>query len=306
MKYEAAGDPVKGTKWTRTTTQKIAEILHDDLDISVSANTVGRLLKDMDYSLKANRKTIPTRRHPERDRQFRIIREIRGKFEKEGKPIISVDAKKREKVGQFENTGKVWTQEAIAVNDHDFPSLAKGVAILYGVYDVLENLGFMFVGTSYETSELAVNSIAKWWRFDGRRRYDGTDELLILADGGGSNGATRRMWKKEIQEKLCDRYGLKVWLCHYPPGASKWNPIEHRLFSEISKNWKGHPLDSYETILNYINTTKTTPGLRVRSYFDPKQYEKGIKVSKEEMSSISLERSDVLGKWNYNISPNRM
>ncbi len=206
-------------------------------------------------------------------------------------------------VGLFKNPGTALRRQPIPVNDHDFRSLAQGVAIPYGVYDEKANRGSVFVGTSHDTSEFAVESIAKWWRYDGRRRYPKTDHLLILADAGGSNSATRRTWKYALQTRLCDRHQLSVTVTHYPAGASKWNPIEHRLFSEISKNWAGEPLRSYETILNYIRTTKTTTGLRVKAYLDKKHYPKSVKISKQQMEELALEKHEALPKWNYTLTP---
>ena len=191
---------------------------------------------------------------------------------------MSVDTKKKELVGRFKNPGRVWAQKSDAVNDHDFRSMADGVAIPYGIYDLQSNRGTVYVGTSYDTSQFAVECIEKWWRSEGQKRFPGRKHLLVVADTGGSNGATRRAWKHGIQHKLCNEHGLDVTVAHYPPGASKWNPIEHRLFSEISKNWAGRPLDSYETILNFIRTTKTKTGLKVNARLVKKQYPKGIKI----------------------------
>jgi len=225
MKYEEAGDPITGTKWTRTTTEKVAEILSDSLGISICKNTVGKLLKEeLKFSLKGNRKSIPTKSVPERDPQFQIIKRRRKKFEKTGSPIISVDTKKRELVGLFKNPGKIWVLEAIEVYDHDFPSSAIGIAIPYGVYDVQRNLGYIFVGVSSDTSAFAVNSIVTWWNRHGCKQYRGHKDLLILADAGGSNNPRWRAWRIGIQEQLCDRYGLTVTVCHYPTGTSNDHP----------------------------------------------------------------------------------
>lgn len=303
MKYETAGDPIKGTKWTRTTTGKISSLLNDSLGISICKNTVGKLLKDMKYSLRVNQKKLSGTYSDDRDKQFEIIRNIREEFEKNGDPIISVDTKKKEMVGLFKNPGSTWCQKAILVNDHDFRSCAKGMANPYGLYELLLNLGYLFIGTSYDTPEFAVNSIVKWWYWHGRRHYSNSRKLLILADAGGSNGYRSKVWKYAIQNKICDYYGLSVRVSHYPTGASKWNPVEHRLFSEVSKNWAGRPLDSYETIVNYAKTTKTKTGLRVKSYLDTKKYEKGLTVSDEEMEELLIIENNNLGKWNYTIKP---
>jgi hypothetical protein len=265
MKYETAGDPMGGLKWTRKATRKVAKELRS-LGIEVSANTVCRLLKKMDYSLRVNRKQIAAANSPERNEQFLYIKGLRERFRQEGKPQISVDGKKKELVGQFKNAGTLWSREPILVNDHDFRSMAKGMAVSYGIYDTGANRGMVFVGTSHDTPAFAVESIGQWWEMDGMKRYPSTDHLLVLADGGGSNAARCRAWKEKIQSEICDRHGISVTVCHYPPGASKWNPIEHRFFSEISKNWAGRPLDSYETILNYIGTTRTQTGLEVQAH----------------------------------------
>ncbi len=271
--------------------------------INVSPNTVAKLLKKLDFRLRVNHKKISSGSGPERDQQFGYIAEVRERFARDGLPIISVDTKKRELVGLFKNPGAAWRHEPIPVNDHDFRSQAQGVAIPYGIYDEKVNRGSVFVGTSHDTSEFAVESIEKWWRYDGRRRYPMTDHLLILADAGGSNSPTRRLWKYALQTKLCDRHQLSVTVTHYPSGASKWNPIEHRLFSEISKNWAGEPLRSYETILNYIRTTKTTTGLRVKAYLVKKNYPKSVKITNRQMQELALEKHETLPKWNYTLTP---
>lgn len=305
MKHETAGDPMTGLKWTRRTTTKVACELQL-LEIEVSANTVARLLKDMGFSLRVNHKKKSNGSPKNRDAQFVYIGDLRQQFATAGQPIISVDAKKREQVGEFKNPGKSWEQEAVEVNDHDYRSLASGVGIPYGIYDMQVNCGTVYVGTSYDTSEFAVDSIEKWWRKEGAKRYPKARELLILADGGGSNGSNRRAWKHNLQRSLCDRHRLTVTVAHYPPGTSKWNPIEHRLFSEISKNWAGRPLDSYETILKYIRTTKTSTGLRVRSHLVQKKYKKGIKITDKQMIEISITKDSSLPTWNYTIHPAEM
>jgi hypothetical protein len=234
MEKETAGDPISGVKWTRKTTGKIAWQLKL-LRIEVSRNTVGRLLRQMKYCLRTNRKTISAGSTSDRDRQFRYLCRQRNQFEKRGDPVLSVDAKKRELIGRFRNPGVKWERTATAVNDHDFRSAAKGVAIPYGIYDTQANRGSIYLGTSHETSAFAVSCLRKWWMQEGRKRYPQSSHILILADTGGSNGAQRGAWKQEIQRQLCDGLGLCVTLSHYPSGASKWNPIEHRLFSQISR-----------------------------------------------------------------------
>ncbi len=302
MRHETAGDPMTGLKWTRRTTGKIAAQL-GELGIQVGRNTVGRLLKEMGFSLKVNRKRIAAGSAPDRDEQFNYIAVLRDLFEESDCPVISVDTKKKEMVGLFKNAGSAWEREARAVSDHDFRSTALGMAIPYGVYDTVANLGALFIGVSRETPEFAVDSIATWWRTQGKRRYPDAPGLLILADGGGANGHRLRAWKSDLQDKLCDRFGLLVTVSHYPPGASKWNPIEHRLFSEISKNWAGRPLDSYETILNYVRTTTTSTGLKVTARLVKKEYEKSRTIRDDRMEEINLARHAVLPQWNYTLSP---
>ena len=302
MKYDTAGDPITGLKWSRRTTAKIAAELKM-VGIGVSPNTVAKLLKKLDFRLRVNHKKLSSGSGTERNQQFGYITELRERFARDGLPVISVDTKKRELVGRFKNPGTAWRRQPTLVNDHDFRSEARGVAIPYGVYDQQANRGSVFVGTSHDTSEFAVESIEKWWRYDGRRRYPKTDRLLILADAGGSNSAQRRGWKHALQTKLCDRHQLSVTVTHYPAGASKWNPIEHRLFSEISKNWAGEPLTSYETILNHIRTTKTSTGLRVKAYLVKRHYPKSVKFSDRQMQELALEKHEILPKWNYTLRP---
>ena len=304
MEHDTAGDPITGLKWSRRTTHKIAKEL-DAIAIQVSPRTVCRILKQMGFSLRSNRKSISHATSPERNEQFEYIAHLRESFAQEGNPIISVDTKKKEMVGVFKNPGTTWEREPIPTNDHDFRSLAIGIAIPYGIYELLLNRGHVFVGTSCETAEFAADSIAQWWGY-AKNDYDAPKRLLILADGGGGNGARLRAWKMFVQTRLADQYNIPVTICHYPPGTSKWNPIEHRLFSEISKNWRGKPLDSYETIMNYIRTTTTATGLRVRARLVKKAYMTGIKISKTQFSQISMKRHATLPKWNHTISPRKM
>jgi len=301
MEYETAGDPVTGLKWTRKTTEKIARELQK-LAIYVSAKTVGRLLKTLHYSLKVNHKKIASGSSPDRDAQFGCIAAHRKRCEEQGIPVISVDTKKKEVVGNFKNSGAAWNKEAVAVKDHDFRSEGLGMASPYGIYDLHANTGSVFIGTSHDTPEFAVASIEKWWRYHGRRRYGNTKELLILADCGGSNGCRCRAWKCQLQQ-LSNRHGLTITVRHYPPGASKWNPIEHRLFSEISKNWAGRPLESFETIKNYISTTTTKTGLSVKAYIDTKQYCTGTRITDQQMCRLNIQADALLAKWNYTITP---
>ena len=303
MKLETAGDPMSELKWTRKTTQKVASELRD-LGISVSPTTVGSLLRQMGYSLRVNHKQLSRvckTPRPQRDAQTQHIAQLRKDSAASGLPIISVDAKKKELVGLFKNPGAAWSQQAHQVSDHDFASEAAGKVTPYGIYDLLANRGTIYVGTSVDTAEFAVDAIEAWWSTEGRQRYDGAEQLTILADGGGSNGSANRLWKRCLHQ-FAERHGLAVTVAHYPPGASKWNPIEHRLFSEISKNWAGRPLDSYETILNYLRTTRTKAGLQVQAHLFDRLYEKGRKVSDAEMRRIPITWAN-LPRWNYTINP---
>jgi len=302
MVHETAGDPISGLKWTHKTTEKIAARLRS-LGIVVSARTVAKLLKQMGFSLRVNHKKRSIGSAKQRDAQFAYIAELRERFANDTVPLISVDTKKKELVGQFKNPGAAWHRKPLLVNDHDFRSDALGIAIPYGIYDLRANRGTVFVGTSCDTPEFAVDAIERWWREEGRKRYPNASELGILADGGGSNGARCRWWKHGLQRKLCQGHGLDVTVAHYPPGASKWNPIEHRLFSEISKNWAGRPLDSYETTLKYLRTTTTSTGLRVRALLVRRTYQKGKKVSDAQMNKLPINKHDVHPQWNYTLSP---
>ena len=302
MKHETAGDPMTGLKWTRRTTDKVAVELQS-IGINVCARTVARLLREMGFSLRVNHKKLAGSSHPDRDAQFARIADVRESCSAEQRPIISIDTKKKELVGTFKNSGVKWDHDPVLVRDHDFRSEADGLAIPYGVYDLQANRGTLFVGTSYDTPSFAVDCVEKWWRTEGQSRYPDADRLAILADGGGSNGPICRAWKLGIQRRLCNRHGLTVTVAHYPPGASKWNPIEHRFFSELSKNWAGRPLDSHETILNYARTTKTSTGLRVRAHLVRKRYEKGLKVTDAQMQELAISKDGDLPKWNYTIKP---
>ena len=239
------------------------------------------------------------------DQQFHCIARRKKRFERRSLPIISVDSKKRELIGSFKNPGRVWSLEPPAVNDHDFRSQAQGIAILYGIFDLLANQGSVFVGTSHDTPEFAAANIAQWWRRDGRKNYPQASQLLILADSGGSNGARVRAWKYALQQQVVDPFQLEAIVCHYPTGASKWNPIEHRLFSEISKHWAGQPLESYPTLLRLIAETPTKTGLPVKSTLVSKHFETGKKVSAENMRQLSLVKNPVLPDWNYTLHPRK-
>jgi hypothetical protein len=274
-----------------------------DYGIVVSANTVARLLHQMGYSLRVNHKQIPTDRSPDRNRQFLYISDLRHRFQRRGQPIVSIDTKKRELVGNFKNSGRQWGFSPLLVNDHDFRTDAIGVAIPHGIYDVCANRGRVTVGVSHDTAAFAVQALARWWRDEGAARYRGCRQLLLLGDTGGSNGYRHRAWKTELQSQIADSLGLTLTVAHYPTGASKWNPIEHRLFSEISKNWAGEPLDSYQKILRFIRSTRTNTGLSVSACLDRRMYLTGLEPTAEQIANLRIQAADILPKWNYTISP---
>lgn len=302
MKHDVAGDPMTGVKWTRRTTEKIAKELAA-LDIQVCPQTVARLLKQLDYALRVNHKRVSSGSGTDRNEQFEYIAARRTSFSRRNLPIVSIDTKKKELVGNFKNAGVAWNRTPQLVGDHDFRSGATGIAIPHGIYDVTANRGTVFVGTSHDTPHFAVDNLARWWRSEGSRRYPQAEEILVLADGGGSNSPRCNAFKYALQERLADPHGLSVTVCHYPTGASKWNPIEHRLFSEISKNWMGCPLRTYETVLNYIRTTRTETGLRVRVNLIRQPYPKGVKISKDQMATVVLVPHDTQPIRNYTIHP---
>lgn len=302
LEFDTAGDPMTGKKWNRMTPAKAADCLQKRLAIRVSATTVRRLLEKLDYSLKANKKCLSSGSSPDRDKQFGISRSLREELLAAGDPIISVDTKKKELIGRFKNPGRIWCCEVRKVKDHDFRSEGIGIASPYGVYDVTRNFGVLVIGKSADTPEFAVNAIATWWQLHGRLHYPHARRLLILADSGGSNGARPRAFKKFLQERIADQYGLTVTVCHYPTGASKWNPIEHRMFSEITKNWAGCPLETFETLRHYANDTTTDTGLRINAYFDEREYRKGIKVPDKEFRRLNITSGEQLDKWNYVIT----
>jgi len=304
LQEDTAGDPSGRRRlWTG---KRLAQITRElrRLDIAIGPRTVRRLLDQLGYALRANSKSLSAP-HPRRDQQFERIARQRKRFARRSLPIISVDTKKKELVGNFKNPGRVWSREPIAVKDHDFRSEAQGMAIPYGIYDLAANSGSIFVGTSHDTPEFAAGNVAQWWRDFGRKNYSQVSQLLILADSGGSNGARVRAWKWALQEQVADRFDLEVSVCHYPTGASKWNPIEHRLFSEISKHWAGQPLVNYQTILRLIAQTKTQTGLRVKSHLVTKVFETGKKISAQQMSQLLMVKHKVLPEWNYTLYPRR-
>ena len=302
LEYETAGDPMSNQKWKRSSLKNIRKRLNEE-GYKVSGKTVSRLLKKLGYSLKANRKIQHKYKSPERDQQFQYITLQRRTFTEAGLPIISVDTKKKELIGNFSRKGKTWRRKAEEVDEYDFPSNAVCRAIPYGIYDVTSNAGCVFVGTSNDTAAFAVDAISRWWELDGYFRHVGKKQLLILADGGGSNSWRSRAWKKNLQEKLCNKLGIVVTVCHYPTGCSKWNPVERRLFSYISMNWAGKPLKSLEIMLAYIRGTTTEPGLKVKAFLLSGTYEKGQRVSQKEMEQLNLQPHSTLPDWNYTIRP---
>lgn len=296
-----AGDPISGTKWTRKTLRQLSrELLRKGL--RVGRNTLRRLLKAQRYALRANRKRLTNESDPDRDHQLRYLARLRRAFQRAGKPVISVDAKKRELVGNFKNAGRAWRQQPLDVLETDFRTDAKGIALPYGIYDLTRNTGYVVVGVSHETAAFAVAAIRAWWVKVGQAAYPGRQHLLIQADDGGANDSRSWLWKAELQA-LADECGLTITVTHYPAGASKWNPIEHRLFCFISLNWAGQPLVSYATILNFIRTTRTESGLRCQARLDRTQYETGLTLTAEEKASINLTRRRIFPNWNYTIAP---
>ena len=297
------GDPESPLRWTRKSLRRLSEELRAR-GYQASHTLVGQLLHEAGYSLQANRKTREGANHPDRNAQFEHInRRVRRQL-KRGGPAISVDSKKKELVGDFKNSGREWRPKGKPeeVRVHDFLDREKGKAIPYGVYDLGANTGWVSVGVDHDTAAFAVNTIRRWWRNMGRRTYGRADSLLITADGGGSNGARVRLWKWELQ-KLADETGLTIHVCHLPPGTSKWNRIEHRMFSFISKNWRGKPLLTHATIVNLTSATRTQKGLTVRCVLDHKKHPKKIKVTDEQMQTLRLTPDGFHGDWNYTIRP---
>ncbi len=290
-------------RWTLQTAVAIAEHLQQQCDIQVSPTKVRQLLLQLDFSLKSNRKCLSAGSSPWRDTQFGIIKKQREDFQRSGDPILSVDTKKKELIGLFKNPGRRWCREAVKVQDHDFRSQAVGIASPYGIYDLQRNHGVLVVGQSADTPEFAANSLALWWREHGQHHYPDAQRMLILADAGGSNSARSRAFKKFLQEKIADEFALTLVVAHYPTGCSKWNPIEHRMFSEITKKWAGTPLVSFQSLVDGARATRTTTGLCVDAYRDEAVYQKGIKISNHQMAQLNLTKNELLGHWNYTIAP---
>lgn len=288
-------------KWVRNSLRgvcrKLAQKGH-----AVSRGTVGRLLRQMKFGLYSNRKSLSPKQHPQRDRQFRYIGRVKKLYLKAGLPVISVDTKKKELIGNFANTGKTWGMQPKQVNAHDFPADAHGKAVPYGIYDLTHNQGYVCVGQSADTAEFAVETIARWW-LENASRFARRDKLLILCDCGGSNGYRLRLWKQQLQEKLADSLEIDVMVCHYPSGASKWNPVEHRLFGPISMNWAGQPLQSFTDMLGFIRNTTTATGLIVKAELLEKTYQTGLKIGDDVFKALKIVRRKVCPHWNYCIHP---
>jgi hypothetical protein len=297
------GDPMSPLRWTCKSADKLAEGLRARGHV-VSERTVNRLLHDLGYSLQSNRKTIEGKGHPDRDAQFQYINRRARAFQRQGQPVVSVDTKKKELVGQYRNGGREWQPKGKPekVKVHDFLDKGLGKAIPYGVYDMAANTGWVSVGVDHDTAEFAVETIRRWWDRMGRRVYPQAKKLLITADGGGSNGSRCRLWKVELQ-RLADETGLSISVCHFPPGTSKWNQIEHRMFCHITENWRGRPLVSREVVVNLIGGTKTKAGLEIRSELDGDSYPTAREVTDQQMDGLSIKREKFHGEWNYTIRP---
>lgn len=298
-----AGDPCGGLKWLRRNSLRGLKAKLAALGMLLSHVSIRRILKEANYSLKANQKSVSLAQHPQRNQQFCYIRRVKKLFIQAGHPVISVDTKKKELIGNYKNDGQNWTQAAEAVKDHDFPDKTTIKAVPYGIYDVVHNQGFVYVGTSGDTAEFAVDAIVRWFERKDRPTFKNERKLLILCDGGGSNGSRVRNWKRQLQQQLADRFGLEVMVCHYPPGTSKWNPIEHRLFSFVSLNWAGQPLRSLSRMTALIRGTVTTMGLQVKAAVLKGNYPLKIKVSNAEMAELALTRRKICPQWNYGIHP---
>ena len=297
------GDPMSVLRWTCKSTSQLSRALSRQ-GHRASARTVGRLLKAAGYSLQSNRKTKEGTNHPDRNAQFEYINAMVQEFSRQGQPVVSIDTKKKELVGEFRNGGREWHPkgEPDEVQVRDFLDKELGKAIPYGVYDLTSNQGWVSVGIDHDTAHFAAEAVWRWWKKMGRHRHPGAGELLIMADGGGSNGNRCRLWKVALQA-LADRLGHPVHVCHFPPGTSKWNKIEHRMFCHITQNWRGRPLVSHEVIINLIASTTTQQGLRIKAQLDSGIYPTGIKVSDEQLAAVNLRPAAFHGEWNYCIRP---
>jgi hypothetical protein len=303
IKPHTRGEPESSLQWVSKSLRNIEAELKS-IGISASHRIIGTALKENGFSLQSNRKCFEGKSHQDRDAQFEFIQKKVDKYLFDKQPVISVDAKKRELIGNFKNAGVEWHPkgEAESVNAYDFLSEAEGVAVPYGVYDMKENIGWVNIGITKDTAEFAVQTISNWWYKMGIYYHNHADSLLITADGGGSNSSKGKLWKYELQ-KFANETGLTIEVLHFPPGTSKWNKIEHRLFSYISKNWRGKPLVSYQVIVSLIAATKTTTGLKVACEIDDKEYETGIEISDEQLASLNVYPNEFHGEWNYSIFP---
>ncbi len=300
------GDPQSPLKWTKKSLHNLEDELKKE-GYSISHMTVHRLLEEMEYSMKGNKKAIEgNSQNPDRNEQFLIINEKVKEFQDKEQPVVSVDTKKKELMGNYKNGGSEYSPKGqpTKVNVHDFEDKTKGSVRPYGVYDFVNKQGWVNVGTDKDTAEFAIESIRRWWYKIGSVNYPGAKELLLTADGGGSNSSRAKLWKYELQ-KLVDEIGIEISVCHYPPGTSKWNKIEHQMFSYISQNWRGRPLESHEVIINLIGATTTKKGLKIECELDNNKYETGIKITDEQMESINIIRNEKLGNWNYTIKPRK-
>lgn len=301
---EIAGDPMSDCRWIRRSLRRLERELARR-GHALGRTTIRRVLRAHDIRPKGNVKHLTPRPHPDRDRQFQYLQRMRRRFERAGDPVISVDTKKKELIGPFKNAGKAWYADAPEVYSHDYPKDADAKAVPYGVYDPRANHGSVYVGISGDTPDFAVTAIVRWWCTIGARRYPTTRRLLILADGGGSNGYRPRRWKTQIQAQLVDRFGLTVTVCHYPPGASKWNPIEHRLFSQISQTWAGLPLTSLGLMLAAIRATTTQTGLRVTATLLPGIFLRKLRATPAEWARLRIIQHATCPRWNYTFQPKK-
>lgn len=300
---EVRGDPESPLRWTCKSVRNISDLLKEQ-GLDVSHQTVASILHDLEFSLQGNKKTKEGKNHPDRDEQFRLINSTVKSFIASNQPVISVDTKKKELVGNYKNSGKEWHRKGspVEVNSHDFPDPKVPKAIPYGIYDIAQDKGWISVGITSDTAEFAVNTIRKWWYKIGSKRYPKADKILICADCGGSNSYRSKLWKYKLQD-LSNELGIEISVRHFPPGTSKWNKIEHRLFSFISINWRGKPLLTYQTIIELIAATRTKSGLTVDAYIDKKKYKTGIRVTKDEIEKINIIKREFHGEWNYTIKP---
>jgi len=299
----SSGDPMRPLRWTSKSTYNLSDELKHQ-GYPVSPTSVRGLLKKLGYSLQSNQKRFEGNQHPDRNAQFEYIAIATEEFQDRRCPVISVDAKKKELIGNYANKGREWqkAKQPLEVEAYDFIDKDLGKITPSGAYDITHNLGWVNVGTDNDTAQFAVRSIKRWWEELGERLYPDAEEILIMADGGGSNGWRNRLWKKSLQE-WTDKEGLSIMVCHFPPGTSKWNKIEHRMFCHITRNWRGKPLVSHEVIINLIGSTTTKEGLRIGVSLDDEEYQKGIKVTDVEMEALSIQRADFHGEWIYLITP---